>query len=178
MGWDFKPSQSAGICTEVFVPAVTRYPGGCAGSRQRCSEFRQFLGILCWKVGTVLGLGSISESTIRPGVLPSAGIVDVHLPWEGRRWRLIPIVALLPLAPAAPRVLGTWSKGQWVLGTASPQCCAGTVSTACHSQPLPGLEGPALVLAMTEEDQELLKYSTRRFMGETTCCFNGCSDSL
>lgn len=52
-------------------------------------------------------------------------------------WRLIPIVALLPLAPAAPRVPGTWSKGQWVLGTASPQCCDGTVSTACHSQPLP-----------------------------------------
>lgn len=29
----------------VFVPAVTQCPGGRAGSRQRSSEFRQFLRV-------------------------------------------------------------------------------------------------------------------------------------
>lgn len=62
----------------VFVPAVTQCRGGCAGSRQRSSEFRQFLGRAerrAGKVGALLGLGSVRESSIRPRVLPSAVIV-------------------------------------------------------------------------------------------------------
>lgn len=92
----------------------------------------------------------------------------------------IPIVALLWLAPAAPQVPGRWRKrrwrkGLWCWGAASPLYRAGHCVHSCHSQPVPGPEGLASVLAIKErtgspKHSRIRNFSntplTRRLWGE------------
>lgn len=110
----------------VFVPAETQRPGGCAGSRQRSSEFRQLLCVLCWKVGTVLGLGSISESSIRPEVLRSGGLLGLLIyTCRESGWDLFHC-GTAAIGTGGSSGAGRWRKGRWVLGGSFPsvQCWA------------------------------------------------------
>lgn len=159
----------------VFVPAETQCLGGCAGSRQCSSEFRQLLCVPCWKVGTILGLGSINVSSIRPGVLPSGGLLGLLIyTCRESGWGFIPLWHccdwhrwLLRCGEVEEGEVG--AGGQLPLGAV-----LGTLSTACHS---PGPEGPTSVLAMKER-ADSPKYSrirnfsntllVRRLWGKTT----------
>lgn len=125
MGYDLKPSQSAGIYTVVFVPAVTRCPGGCAGSDSAALNSSSSSAFCAGRWALFWGWAALVRATLDLGSSPVQALLMYTCRERAGGWRFIPIVALLPLAPAAPQVPGTWRKGQWVLGAASPRCCAG-----------------------------------------------------